>query len=77
VFTGKLRLTRDITLADDAKLKAALDAEGNFVVEGVLRYQACDDRICYIPKDLPLKWTFHYEALDRERAPADIQHKSR
>jgi len=77
VFTGKLRLTRDITLAEDDKLKAALDADGNVSVEGVLRYQACDDRICYIPKDLPLKWTFHYEALDRERAPAEIQHKPR
>ena len=77
VFTGKLRLTRDITLGDDAKLKAALDAEGNFVVEGVLRYQACDDSICYIPKDLPLNWKFHYEGFDRERSPAEIQHKSR
>lgn len=77
VFTGKLRLVRDITLADDGKLKAALDADGNFSVEGVLRYQACDDRICYIPKDLPLKWKFHYDALDRERSPKEIQHKPR
>jgi peroxiredoxin len=77
VFTGKLRLTRDITLADDAKLKGAVDADGYFVVEGVLRYQACDDHICYIPKDVPLKWKFHYEASDRERSPAGIQHKPR
>jgi Disulphide bond corrector protein DsbC len=77
VFTGKLRLTRDITLADDAKLKGAVDADGYFVVEGMLRYQACDDHICYIPKDVPLKWKFHYEASDRERSPVAIQHKPR
>jgi len=67
VFTGGLRLVRDITLADDAKLKAALDPEGNFVIQGILRYQACDDHICYIPKDLPLNWKFHYEALEPPR----------
>lgn len=77
VFTGKLRLTRDITFGDDKALKEALDADGNFTVEGMLRYQACDDHICYIPKDLPVKWKFHYEGFDRERAPADIQHKAR
>jgi len=67
VFTGSLRLVRDVTLADDAKLKAALDPDGNFVIQGILRYQACDDHICYIPKDLPLNWKFHYEALERPR----------
>jgi hypothetical protein len=77
VLTGKFRLTRDITLAADDKLKAALDADGNFTIEGSLRYQACDDRLCYIPKDLPLTWKFHYEGFDRERAPSDIQHKAR
>jgi|SRR5580704_2788742 peroxiredoxin len=67
VFTGSLRLVRDITLADDAKLRAALDPDGNFVIEGILRYQACDDHICYIPKDVPLRWKFHYEALQPPR----------
>jgi len=75
VFQGKFRLSRDVTLAADQKLKSALDAEGNFTVQGVLRYQACDDRVCYVPQTLPLKWTFHYEPFDRERAPEDIQHK--
>lgn len=27
-------------------------ATGNFTVHGTLRYQACDDRLCYPPKDL-------------------------
>jgi peroxiredoxin len=76
VLTGKFRLMRDITLGPDDKLKAALDSEGNFTIEGTLRYQACDDRLCYIPKELPLKWKFHYEGFDRTRAPADIQHKT-
>ena len=27
-------------------------ASGNFTVHGTLHYQACDDRLCYPPKDL-------------------------
>lgn len=75
VYAGKLRLTREITLGPDAKLKPALNAAGQLTVEGTLRYQACDDRMCYIPQTLPVKWTFQYEAFDRQRAPAAIQHK--
>ena len=42
---------------------------------GFLRYQACDDRMCYIPQELPLKWTFHYEGFDRQRVPERLQRK--
>ena len=75
VYKGSFRISRDITLGPDDKLKAALNPTGDFTVEGTLRYQACDDRICYVPQELPLKWTFHYEGFDRQRAPADIMHK--
>jgi hypothetical protein len=27
------------------------------VVKATLRYQACDDRVCYLPKDVALTWT--------------------
>jgi hypothetical protein len=26
-------------------------------VSGTLSYQACDDRVCYLPESLPLEWT--------------------
>ena len=26
-------------------------------VSGTLAYQACDDRVCYLPQSLPLEWT--------------------
>jgi AhpC/TSA family protein/cytochrome c biogenesis DsbD-like protein len=77
VLQQHFQLKRDITLSADDKLKAGIDASGNFTVEGALRYQACDDRICYVPQVLPLKWTFHYEGFDRERSPAEIMHRSK
>ena len=75
VLEQHFQLKRDVTFGADDKLKADLDSSGNVTVEGTLRYQACDDRICYIPQELALKWTFHYEGFDRERSPAEIMHR--
>lgn len=75
VYRNHFRLTRDITIAQEAKIKPLVDASGNFSVEGTLRYQACDDRLCYVPQDLPLKWTFHLENFDRQRVPPELQRK--
>jgi hypothetical protein len=52
-YRGHIRLIRDITIA-----QPAADAGGNIAVPGSLRFQACDDRVCYIPKELHLTWTF-------------------
>ncbi len=76
VFRDEFRLTRDVTIGPDAKVRPLLDSTGSFTVEGTLRYQACDDRVCYIPQDLPVKWTFQYENFDRQRVPVDLQRKA-
>jgi Disulphide bond corrector protein DsbC/AhpC/TSA family len=75
VYKEHFRLTRDITIGRDDKLRPALDGSGKFTVEGTLRYQACDDRVCYIPQELPLKWTFQYAEFDRVRVPAEMRRK--
>jgi hypothetical protein len=73
VYQGRFRVAEDITIAPEAQVKPLLSPDGILTVEGSLRYQACDARICYPPQSVPLKWTFHYEALDRQRAPAEMQ----
>ncbi len=55
-FRNHFRLTRDITI------KSPADVSGHFALDGALRYQACDDRVCYIPQTLRLQWTFAYGA---------------
>jgi DsbC/DsbD-like thiol-disulfide interchange protein len=55
-YRGHFRLTRDVTI------ERPPDNSGKLTVNGSLRYQACDDRVCYIPKELQLTWTFQYEA---------------
>jgi DsbC/DsbD-like thiol-disulfide interchange protein len=51
-YRNHFRLTRDITV------KSPADSVGHFTVDGALRYQACDNRVCYIPKELKLQWSF-------------------
>jgi AhpC/TSA family/Disulphide bond corrector protein DsbC len=77
VYEGKFRIERDITIAPEPKVKPLPDASGQFVVEGTLQYQACDDRMCYVPQELKLGWTFQLEGHDRERAPAELRRKAR
>jgi hypothetical protein len=75
VYRGHVRLAQDIVIGPEAQVKPRLNEQGEMVLEGSLRYQACDDHECYLPETVPLKWTFKFEPLDRERVPAELQHK--
>lgn len=66
-----------MTIARDAAVRPLLDAEGKLTIEGTLKYQACDDKVCYPPETIPVRWTLQPEALDRERAPGELQRKPR
>jgi AhpC/TSA family/Disulphide bond corrector protein DsbC len=70
VYTGRVRLVREIVIAQSAA------GSGNVLtIQGAFRYQACDDRQCYIPVTVPLEWKLKVEQHDRERAPAEMQRK--
>ena len=75
VFEGKFRLLETITLAGAQQIEPLLDAQRNLAVTGELRYQACDDRQCFVPETVKLKWTLHVLPFDRTRAPEPLQHK--
>ena len=51
VYQAPFRLTQDITIASTAKAGQTL------TVQGVFKYQACDDTICYNPVNAPVSWT--------------------
>ena len=75
VYRDHFRLTREITIGQDAKVRPLLDSSGNFTIEGTLRYQACDDRVCYIPQELAVKWVLQYAEFDRQRVPPELRRK--
>ena len=73
VYQGHLRMTREITFGAENTLKPLVSPPDELVLKGSLRYQACDDRKCYAPETVPVEWKFRFEALDRERVPAELQ----
>ena len=75
VYQRKFRVTQDVTAAPGNALQPIIAGGGELKITGKLRYQACDDKICYLPETLPLQWTLKVEPLDRERVPEAIQHK--
>jgi DsbC/DsbD-like thiol-disulfide interchange protein len=46
VYSQPFRISDDVTLRKTAA-----------VIKGTLRYQACDDVVCYLPTTVPLEWT--------------------
>jgi hypothetical protein len=77
VYQGHVRMTREITFGAENTLKPLVSPSGEVVLKGSLRYQACDDRECYVPETVPVEWRFRFEALDRERVPVELQRTAR
>ena len=52
-----------------------LGADRKLTIEGTFRYQACDAKECFPPQKIPVRWTFHVNPLDGQRAPGELQRK--
>ena len=73
VYEGKFRVVRDVMVAQGRDIEHLLDDEGNLLIKGKLRYQACDDKVCFIPQTVDLEWKFKFEQHDRTRVPEDLR----
>jgi len=51
VYQAPFRLTQDVTIGKDVKVGQTL------TLQGVFKYQACSDTICYNPVNAPVSWT--------------------
>lgn len=67
VFQRPFRILQDVMLDPSRAGQAALSGTTSLTIRATLNYQACDDRICYMPQSLPLTWTIAVKPLDRER----------
>jgi hypothetical protein len=75
VYEGRFQITQDIVLAGSNVLQPLIAAGQPVKVQGTLRYQACDDKICYLPQTIPMEWTLRLQGLERDRVPEEIQKK--
>ena len=72
VYEGSFRLVRDVLIGQPRELVDLL-TDGKLTIRGSLRYQACDDRMCYLPSVIPLEWTVDFEQHDRNRVPESLR----
>jgi DsbC/DsbD-like thiol-disulfide interchange protein len=52
VYSKPFRIVQDVTVAASPS-----PAAGPLTVKGTVKYQACDDSICYAPITVPVTWT--------------------
>jgi hypothetical protein len=66
VYSKPFRLVQDVTVALTPAMAArAREAGATLTITGTLRYQACDDKVCYLPKELPVSWTIRLAPPER------------
>jgi hypothetical protein len=75
VFEGRFRIEQDVTVKSDRPSLASLGPGKSISIRGELKYQACDEKICYLPTSVPVSWELHVVPLDLKRSPEAIQHR--
>ncbi len=75
VYEQRFSVSRDVIFAAQKELMAAAGDARQVTVKGTFRYQACDEKECFPPVNVPLEWTFHVVSHDRQRVPEALQRK--
>ncbi len=57
VYSKAFRLAREVTLLDTPEARKALAGQLSVTIAGQLEYQACDDKVCYSPTKVPVRFT--------------------
>jgi hypothetical protein len=55
VYAKPFRILQNVTLRPGSG-QARRQSSGPLTIKGTLRYQACDDTICYLPTTVPVAW---------------------
>jgi hypothetical protein len=75
VYKDRFVVTRDVVLAQQKELAATAGAGKEMSLECTFRYQACDDKKCYLPVSIPLKWNLRVGELEMQRAPEVLRRR--
>jgi peroxiredoxin len=68
VYQHPFQIVQDVMLDPSKEGSLALKDLTSVTITGTFEYQACDDRVCYVPQSVPLSWTVVVKPLDLERA---------
>jgi peroxiredoxin len=68
VFQKPFRLVQNLAVSPSPEARAALKGVETVTISGSLEYQACDDRLCFTPRSIPVSFTVRLRQLDTQRA---------
>jgi hypothetical protein len=57
VYQKSFQVVQELALDGSAQGRAALKGVSTLTIQGALSYQACDDKICFPPRTVPMTWT--------------------
>ena len=57
---------QDVAILATPEAKKLLAASPTVTITGRLEYQACDDRVCYAPKRVPVSFTLNVKDLAQD-----------
>jgi hypothetical protein len=58
VYSKPFRITQEVRILDTpAQRDGARPSGATITIRGTVRYQACDEAVCYLPEDVPVSWT--------------------
>ena len=70
VYQDRIRFYQDVTLSPKFP-------DNQIEIAATLSYQACDDKTCYAPVSVPLKFSLAVEQHDTKRVPKEIRRKTK
>jgi hypothetical protein len=57
VYSHPFKIRQDVTVEVTPAMRArAKEPNAAVTISGTLRYQACDDNVCYMPQSIPVTW---------------------
>ncbi|MBA2257970.1 MAG: hypothetical protein H0W18_03675 [Acidobacteria bacterium] len=65
VYSKPFRLTRDVTILATPDMQKLIATMPTVVIAGAVEYQACDDKVCYVPARVPFSFALATRSLDR------------
>ena len=70
VYQAPFRLQVGMTIGQIEP--SSTKADSTITIAGALDYQACDDRVCYLPESIPLRWTMKVNARHVASVAEDV-----
>lgn len=68
VYEGRVRILKDVTISPRLR-------DENVSIPLTFSYQACDDKVCYVPTKVPFALELKLVPHDTERAPEELRKK--